>query len=103
MDHQPDGENPVNRAGLAQVVRRTFRYLHADWCRSGFLVLLAVAVHAPALSGQLIWDDNYLAQQNPFIKSPLLILEVFRHYLFLDSFSAHYRPVQNLSFIVDYV
>jgi len=29
-------------------------------------------------------------------------LEVFRHHLFPDSFSAHYRPVQNLSFIADY-
>src|SRR5262249_33777424 len=26
----------------------------------------------------------------------------FRHYLFLDSLSAHYRPVQNISYILDY-
>jgi tetratricopeptide (TPR) repeat protein len=50
----------------------------------------------------MIWDDSYLAAANPFIKSPLLILEAFRHYLFLDSFSGHYRPVQNLSFMIDY-
>ena len=56
----------------------------------------------PALQGQLVWDDQYLAHDNPFIKSPILILEAFRHYLFLDLFSAHYRPVQNLSFIFDY-
>src|SRR5438105_10636877 len=43
-----------------------------------------------------------LAHDSPFIKSPLLILEAFRHYLFLDSLSVHYRPVQNISFIVDY-
>ena len=42
------------------------------------------------------------SRDNPFIKSPLFIFEAFRHYLFLDSYSAHYRPVQNLSFIVDY-
>src|SRR5205814_6269143 len=52
---------------------------------------LAFVVHAPALQGERIWDDTYLARDNPFIKSPLLILETFRHYLFLDSFSAHYR------------
>jgi protein O-mannosyl-transferase len=57
----------------------------------------------PALQGELVWDDQYLAHDNPFIKSPLLILEAFRHYLFLDSFSAHYRPVQNISFIFDYM
>jgi tetratricopeptide (TPR) repeat protein len=51
----------------------------------------------------LIWDDGYLASGNPFIKSPLLILEAFRHYLFLDSYSPHYRPVQNISYIVDYL
>src|SRR6202040_2188596 len=52
--------------------------------------------------GQRIWDDLYLARDNPFIKSPVLIPESFRHYLFLDSLSAHYRPVQNISFIFDY-
>lgn len=66
------------------------------------LVLLGVAVRAPALSGQLIWDDEFLARDNPFIKSPLLILETFRHYLYFDSLSVHYRPVQNLSYMLDY-
>jgi Flp pilus assembly protein TadD len=73
------------------------------WLCCGLLALIGFAVHAPALQGQLIWDDQYLARDNPFIKSPLLALEAFRHYLFLDSFSAHYRPVQNLSFMLDYV
>jgi len=77
-------------------------YLRRDWLRALLLVVLAVTVHAPALQGERIWDDAYLAHDSPFIKSPLLILEAFRHYLFLDSFSFHYRPVQNISFIVDY-
>ncbi|MBA3352693.1 MAG: hypothetical protein H0U23_09760, partial [Blastocatellia bacterium] len=75
-------------------VQRLAGYLQSDLLRSLLLVLLGVAAHLPALSGQLIWDDRYLAQENPFIKSPLFILEVFRHHLFLDSFSPHYRPVQ---------
>ncbi len=45
---------------------------------------------------------NIWSETNPFIKSPLLILEAFRHHLFLDSFSGHYRPVQNISYIFDY-
>jgi tetratricopeptide (TPR) repeat protein len=81
---------------------RATNILQRDWFRCAILALLGVAVHAPALQGQLVWDDQYLAHDNPFIKSPLLIFEAFRHYLFLDSFSAHYRPVQNLSFIFDY-
>ena len=71
--------------------------------RCTLLALFGFAVHFPSLQGQLIWDDEYLARDNPFIKSPLLILESFRHYLFLDSFSAHYRPVQNISYIFDYL
>src|SRR5207253_7021547 len=66
-------------------------------------MVIGVIVRAPALQGERIWDDQYLAHDNPFIKSPLLILESFRHYLFLDSFSAHYRPVQNISYIFDYL
>ena len=73
------------------------------WLRCCVLALLGFAVHFPSLQGQLIWDDQYLARDNPFIKSPLLILETFRHYLFLDSFSAHYRPVQNISYVFDYL
>jgi tetratricopeptide (TPR) repeat protein len=73
-----------------------------DWFRSLLLAVAGIVVHSPALQGQRIWDDQYLSHDNPFIKSPLLILEAFRHHLFLDSFSAHYRPVQNISFVFDY-
>ncbi|HZJ14466.1 MAG TPA: tetratricopeptide repeat protein [Chthoniobacteraceae bacterium] len=65
-------------------------------------VLGGLAIYAPALHGELIWDDEYLVGQNPFYKSPIFILEAFRHYLFFDSFSTYYRPVQNLSYILDY-
>jgi Flp pilus assembly protein TadD len=60
-------------------------------------------VHVPALQGPLLWDDFYLAHDNPFIKSPLLILEAFRHYLFPDTFFGHYRPVQTISYVFDYL
>ena len=100
-------EKPGGRTSQIFFKVRVFASLQArlstkDWCRASFIALLAILAHAPALSGELIWDDLYLAHDNPFIKSPLLILETFRHYLFLDSYSAHYRPVQNLSFIFDY-
>ena len=78
------------------------RLVNAHWFHCILLGAVAVLVHSPALQGQRIWDDQYLARDNPFIKSPILILESFRHYLFLDSLSAHYRPVQNISFILDY-
>jgi len=66
------------------------------------LVLATFGVYAPAFSGTLIWDDAYLVGENPFFRSPVFGLEVFRHYLFFDSFSTYYRPVQNWSYILDY-
>ena len=78
------------------------RLLLQSWFCILFLVTLGSVVRAPALQGPFLWDDNYLALTNPFIKSPLLIFETFRHYLFLDSYSVHYRPVQNISLVPDY-
>ena len=71
-------------------------------CVLGLLILACVFAYAPALNGEFLWDDLYLVGQNPFFKSPAFGLEVFRHYLYLDSLSLYYRPVQNLSYIIDY-
>src|ERR1043166_3850122 len=78
-------------------------YGQRSWLRCLLLALFGAGVHIPALQGQLIWDDLYLARDNPFIKSPLLVLESFRHYLFPDSYAGHYRPLQNVSYIFDYL
>ena len=91
--------NSVERASWTQDVARI---INGHWFRCVVIAVLAILIHSPALQGQRIWDDQYLAHDNPFIKSPLLIPESFRHYLFLDSLSAHYRPVQNISYIFDY-
>jgi len=85
------------------LLRKTGAFFQRTWVRCVLLALFGFAVHFPSLQGQLIWDDQYLAHDNPLIKSPLLVLESFRHYLFLDSFSSHYRPVQNISYIADYL
>ena len=77
-------------------------FCRKQWPRFAFLAIIGFLTHLPALTGQLVWDDAYLARDNPFIKSPVLALEAFRHYLFLDSYSPHYRPVQDLSLMVDY-
>ena len=81
---------------------RLIAFCGKQWPRYLFLGAIGFIIRLPAIQGQLIWDDVYLARDNPFIKSPLLALEAFRHYLFLDSFSGHYRPVQNLSYMFDY-
>ena len=78
-------------------------WVDKTWVRCALLLLLGLAARFPALQGQFLWDDGYLAQANPFIKSPLLVLETFRHNLLLESFSAHYRPVQTITYMVDYL
>ncbi len=83
-------------------MRIILNYCRREWLRVCFLAIVAFIVRVPALQGEPIWDDLYLARDNPFIKSPLLILEAFRHYLFLDSLSVYYRPVQNISYVFDY-
>jgi protein O-mannosyl-transferase len=91
------------KPAAAQTWREKLRWLsEREWLRILFLAICGVAARLPALGGQLIWDDDYLVHGNPFIKSPLLILETFRHYLFPDAFSPHYRPVQNISYCFDY-
>ena len=65
-------------------------------------LLAGFLIYAPALGGELIWDDRYLVGENPFFRSPAFLLEAFRHYLFFDSFSTYYRPLQNWSYTFDY-
>ena len=73
------------------------------WLRCLLLAVIGAVVRLPGLQGPFLWDDLYLARDNPFIKSPLLIPEAFRHYLFPDSFAGHYRPVQTISYVFDYL
>ncbi len=65
-------------------------------------IVAGCSVYTSALNGELIWDDFYLVKENPFFRSPVFGIEVFRHYLFFDSFSTYYRPVQNWSYMLDY-
>ena len=68
----------------------------------GILLVAALACYWTARRGGFLYDDTWLVGGNPFFKSPVFILEVFRHYLFLDSLSFYYRPVQNISYMFDY-
>ena len=64
--------------------------------------VIGFGIYFPCLNGGPIWDDHYLIGENPFFRSPIFSFEVFRQHLFAESFSAHYRPVQNLSYMLDY-
>jgi Flp pilus assembly protein TadD len=79
------------------------RYAGRGWVRCLALILFGFGVHLPSLTGELLWDDIPLVKDNPLIKSPVLTLEAFRHYLFPDAYAGHYRPVQTISYIFDYL
>ena len=79
------------------------RYVERGWVRCLALIFFGAGIHIPSLTGELLWDDIPLINENPLIKSPALILEAFRHYLFPDAYSGHYRPLQTISYIFDYL
>ena len=95
-------DRSIPAAEVSEQRTRALRLLRRPWAMLAVFVAAGLLAYSPALNGELIWDDQYLVGQNPFFKSPVFALEVFRHYLFFDSFSTYYRPVQNLSYMVDY-
>lgn len=77
------------------------------WIRNAFaplLLLLAVlATYAPALRNHFVWDDQALILRDPLIRSWRLIGESFAHFLFTDAGGSNfYRPLQRLSYTLDY-
>ena len=69
---------------------------------SFILLLLVCLVYSPVWNGKFLWDDDFLVLKNPLIRSPVLGLEVYRHFLFTETKGEFYRPVQNLSYMLDY-
>ena len=69
----------------------------------GVLVALIFAAHAPALRATFVWDDTALVLRDPLIRSWRLIPEGFQRFLFVDATPSNfYRPVQRLSYMLEY-
>lgn len=90
--------SPLKRTQPALVER----ILASTWIVIALMLLTALLVYLPAIGGEQVWDDAYLIGSNEFFRSPLFAGEVFRQYLYPETFSLYYRPVQNLSYILDY-
>jgi tetratricopeptide (TPR) repeat protein len=71
---------------------------------SALLLLVVVCVvYAPAIHDGFVWDDTALILRDPLIRSWRLIPEGFNHFLFVDATpSDFYRPLQRLSYTIDY-
>jgi protein O-mannosyl-transferase len=69
------------------------------------ILLLAAGflAYAPALRNGFVWDDQALLLRDPLIRSWRLIWEGFQHFLFTDAAASNfYRPLQRLSYTLDY-
>ena len=68
-----------------------------------FLAALVFAAYAPALRDGFVWDDTALILRDPLIRSWRLLPEGFQHFLFTDATASDfYRPIQRLTYTVDY-
>jgi len=70
-----------------------------------FILLVVVFIsYAPAVRNGFVWDDTALILRDPLIRSWRLIPEGFNHFLFVDATASDfYRPLQRLSYTIDYV
>jgi tetratricopeptide (TPR) repeat protein len=62
------------------------------------IVLLGFVVYANSLRGEFIWDDDFLVRQNQYIRSWTNIPTIFTH----GVSASFYRPVQIISYMIDY-
>src|SRR5262245_31128090 len=69
-----------------------------------FLVFLALLSFGRVLTVGFLWDDHEMIEKNPVIKS--VSAESFRHIFTHDVFEGHgdryYRPVQSLTYMIDF-
>lgn len=82
----PTNESKINLLHLALIISAVF------------------LVYFNSLSGQFVWDDRLLIIDNKFIKDLRYVIKIFSADLFAGVEEAinFYRPVQTLSYIVDY-
>jgi len=70
----------------------------------GLIIFLGVAVYYNSLDGEFLWDDEYLVENNAYIKSGAEIRNIFTRDIAAGSgreFTS-YRPLQTLSYMADY-
>jgi tetratricopeptide (TPR) repeat protein len=66
------------------------------------IALATLAVYANALGNMFVWDDLHLVVDNPRIKSGAGFWTLWASDLFPDLASGYYRPLQTLTYWIDY-
>lgn len=69
-----------------------------------FISLIIVIVFSSSLNNKFAWDDKFLIINNPHIKDFMYISKIFSNQLYEGGgmHSNFYRPIQLLSFMMDY-
>ncbi|OIO32829.1 MAG: hypothetical protein AUJ70_04675 [Candidatus Omnitrophica bacterium CG1_02_40_15] len=69
-----------------------------------FISLIIVVVFSSSLNNKFAWDDKFLIINNPHIKDSMYISKIFSSQLYEGGgmHSNFYRPIQLLSFMMDY-
>ena len=69
------------------------------------LIFTATAVcYGTILDAGFVWDDEFLVVQNPLLRAPLASFQMFKQDIINSGFkyTVYYRPVQVLSYAIDY-
>lgn len=80
-----------------------------DFIRNNFLFLLIILgtfyVYSHAIKGPFIWDDEHFILRNPSIRSVNMVPEYFtsKDTFAMDGNFAIYRPLRNISYLIDYI
>lgn len=69
----------------------------------GLIIILGILCYANSFSNPFIWDDHSLVVNNPYIKDVRLVKNIFTKDIAYGTQSSNfYRPIQSLSFELDY-
>ncbi len=68
------------------------------------LFVACMACYVATLSAGFVWDDEFIIVNNPLIRAPLWSFQIFKQDVLNSGFTgtAYYRPLQMLSYAVDY-
>lgn len=69
------------------------------------LIFVSLIVYANSFKNEFVWDDESLIENNNLIRDYRNIIRIFTTHLFagVNSKSNFYRPIQNLSYLFDYL
>jgi tetratricopeptide (TPR) repeat protein len=75
------------------------------WCAIILIAVIGFSIYVNSLKGEFIWDDDFLVKDNLYIRNLSNIGDIFSESIFPEAVleeTGFYRPVQIVSYLVDY-